>query len=378
MNENRIDTLGELNGILGRLQELRRQLVEGARDELTEKPGQAELINQYIAEAEGAIMTALKPKPGEPRGDGGLLPMIGLGDKVAGTVGESASSPLVPNYDDQIGRDRITAIGDLYYLYKLEAVGTFRAVLKLQQLFKAGDVRLSDGEGAMALFQYDRKRMLRYTLSDRKAAYRKVFGYTETDPPEGAKPNSAFHGLMTNFCRHVSGFFQDKRVSEVLRPDSSRETFGSMAVVRRAGLDLRHNLKQVSYGHVAILRSEVMVLLRDAFFILNAEDVRRLFGADTGWDVLEEVLKRYLGEHPLTSQQHRMAVTGREVLRWLSEDYVLTDVRTDFEALLEAIVDQADDWLTSAESLGLRKQAIEQGRANVIDFVPARRQRQRA
>jgi hypothetical protein len=368
MTDERIDTWSELNGVLGRLQSLRRQLVEEARDELADKPNQAELINQYIAEAEDVIMSALKPAATGPRDDGGMLPMMGLGDRVATTLGQAASSPLVPNYDDQINRDRLQALADFYYCYQLEQVGTFRAILKLQQLFKSGEVRLSDGRGAMALFQYDRKRVLRYTLADRKAAYRKVFGYTDAEPPSGAEPNLAFHPLMMNFTRHVSNFFQDKRVSEVVRPDATRESFGSMAVVRRAGLDLRQNLKHVSYGHIAVLRSEVMVLLRDAFDILDAEDVKRLFGSDTAYDVLEEVLQRYLGEHPLTSQRHRMAVAGREVLRWLGEDYILTEVRTDFEALLEAIVDAADDWLTSAESLGLRKRAIEGDGARIIDF----------
>ncbi|MEL6240884.1 MAG: hypothetical protein AAFR19_06190 [Pseudomonadota bacterium] len=373
MTDERIDTLGELNGVLGRLQGLRRQLVEEARDELTEKPGQAELINQYVAEAEDAIMAALKAPPGAPRDDGGMMPMIGLGDTVATTLGQSASAPLVPDYDDQINRDRITAIADLYYLYQMESLGTFRAVLKLQQLFKSGEVRLSEGRGAMALFQYDRKRVLRYTLSDRKAAYRKVFGYTDGKPPAGSLPNAAFHPLMTNFARNVSNFFQDKRVSEVVRPDNTRESFGSMSIVRRAGLDLRHNLKQVSYGHVAVLRSEVMVLLRDAFEILNSEDIKRLFGADTPWEVLEDTLQRHLGERPITSQRHRMAVTGRDILRWLAEDYILTDVRTDFEALLEATVDAADDWLTSTNSLGLRKRAQAEGTAHIIDFKPVRR-----
>ncbi len=375
MTDERIDTIGELNGVLGRLQQLRGLMVADARDELTEKPGQAELINQYIAEAERAVMAALNPKPGDPKTDGGLAGMIGLGDTIAGVPGAAASSPLVPDYDDQVSRERNSAIADLYYLYQMEAVGTFRSVQKLQQLFKSGEVRLSDGPGAMALFQFDRKRVLRYTLSDRRAAYRKVFGYTDTTPPDGALPNDAFHVLMTNFCRHVSAFFQDKRVSEVVKSDNTRENFGSMSVVRRAGLDLRHNLKQVSYGHIAVLRSEVMVLLRDAFDILNSDDIKRIFGATTGWEVMEDVLKQHLREQPLTSQRHRMAVTGRDTIRWLGEDYILTDVRTDFEALLEAIVDGCDDWLTSAESLGLRKRAMGSGGARVIDFRPAKKRR---
>jgi hypothetical protein len=88
---------------------------------------------------------------------------------------------------------------------------------------------------------------------------------------------------------------------------------------------------------------------------------------------MEDVLKQHLREQPLSSQRHRMAVTGREVIRWLGEDYILKDIRTDFEALVEAVVDACDDWLTSAESLGLRKRAVASGGAHVIDFQPKSR-----
>lgn len=367
-------TLGELNDLLSKLQALRGTMVRDARDELAKTPAQAELINQYISDAETLLMDALKSVPGEPEDDRGLSGLIGLGDRVAATLDEVRPAPLVPTYDDQISRERLTAVGDLYYIYQHERAGVFRAVLKLQQLFQSGEVRLSDGPGALSLYQFDRKRVLRYTQRERRSVYRKVFGYTEANPPTGAEPNTSFHALLSTFCQHVSRFFEDKRVSEVLRPDGGRETFGSMAVVRRSGLDLRHNLKQVSYGHVAVLRSEVMVLLQEAFDILGSADVINLFGADNAWDALEEVMKRYLKEIPVTSQRSRMAVTGREILRWLAEDYLLSTVRIDFESFLEAIVDSCDDWLTSAESLGLRQQPG-LGDSNVVTFRPATRAR---
>lgn len=350
---NNPQTLTELTDLLGRLQQLRAQMVRDARDELAKTPAQAELINEYISQAEAILYEALKRPPGQPEDDNGLSRMIGLGNSIATSLGDTRPAPLVPAYDDQISRERLTAVGDLYYIYQHERAGVFRVILKLQQLFHSGEIRLSDGPGALSLYQYDRKRVLRYTQRERRAAYRKVFGYTEVMPPTGAEPNTAFHALLSNFCQRVSRFFEDKRVSEVLRPDGGRETFGSMAVVRRSGLDLRNNLKQVSYGHVAVLRSEVMVLLQEAFEILGSDDVINLFGADNAWDVLEEVQKRYLREMPIASQRSRMAITGREILRWLSEDYLLSTVRIDFESLLEAIVDASDDWLTSAESVGV-------------------------
>jgi hypothetical protein len=368
---NKPETLGDLSDLLARLQSLRAQLVREARDELAKTPAQAELINQWVDEAEDLLLAGTARKPGEPADDRGVSDMLGLGNHVATTLNQVKPQGLVPTYDNQISRERLTAVGDLYYIYQHERAGVFRAILKLQQLFQSGEIRLSDGPGALALYQYDRKRVLRYTQRERRSVYRKVFGYTEAGPPAGAEPNTAFHALLSTFCQHVSRFFEDKRVSEVLRPDGGRETFGSMAVVRRSGLDLRHNLKQVSYGHVAVLRAEVMVLLQEAFDILGSHDVVNLFGADNAWDVLEEVMKRYLREIPVTSQRSRMAVTGRDILRWLAEDYLLTTVRIDFESLLEAIVDACDDWLTSAESLGLRKQINDDG--NVVSFRPASR-----
>jgi hypothetical protein len=365
-------TLGELNILLGKLQKLRSTMVQDARDELAKTPAQAELINQYIAEAETLLIDGLKPGPGQPEDDNGYAALIGLGNNIATRLDDIRPVGLVPNYDDQISRERLAAVGDLYYIYQHERAGVFRVIFKLQQLFQSGEIRLSDGPGALSLYQFDRKRVLRFTQRERRSVYRKVFGYTEASPPAGAEPNSAFHALLSNFCQHVSRFFQDKRVSEVLRPNGTNETFGSMAVVRRAGLDLRHNLKQVSYGHVAVLRSEVMVLLQEAFEILGSNDVVNLFGADNAWDVLEEVTKRYLHEIPVTSQRSRMAATGREILRWLAEDYLLTTVRIDFESLLEAIVDGCDDWLTSAESLGLRNRSG-MSRDNVVTFKPASR-----
>ena len=59
------------------------------------------------------------------------------------------SGGIIP-YDDTVTSERLLAIADLYYLYQHERMGVFRAVLKMQELFRAGQVRLSSGEGALA------------------------------------------------------------------------------------------------------------------------------------------------------------------------------------------------------------------------------------
>jgi len=48
-----------------------------------------------------------------------------------------------------------------------------------------------------------------------------------------------------------------------------------------------------------------------------------------------------------------MAVAGREVLRWLAQPHVLQTQRAQFEALLLEIAEYAEEWLTSAQAMGL-------------------------
>jgi hypothetical protein len=80
-----------------------------------------------------------------------------------------------------------------------------------------------------------------------------------------------------------------------------------------------------------------------------------LYGADSAWDVVEEVLTRYYQERLMTSQRQRMGVTGREVLRWLGQPHILQTTRAQFETLLLEIAEQSEEWLTSAQAMGLTK-----------------------
>src|SRR5215467_2258277 len=96
-----------------------------------------------------------------------------------------------------------------------------------------------------------------------------------------------------------------------------------------------------------------MQLLDEAFRILDTDDIKRLFGADSAWDVIEEVLIRYFNERLVTSPRQRMAATGREVLRWLAQPHILQATRAQFETLLLEIAEQSEEWLTSAQAMGL-------------------------
>ncbi len=341
----------DYQSLYDRVAALREQVASRLSADLVANPQLADAITKQIDDLLAGVVSADAKAPSPP--DKGLAALAGIGPDASKDFGTTRIPPGVEPYDETITSERIMAVGDMYYLFQHEKIGVFRVVQKLQELFRAGTVRLSGGAGAFALYQFDRREVLRYTMRDRIAAYRRVFGYGDGSGPVGSRPNTDFHKLFSHFVHQVTLFWRDKRISDVIRERAYDPSFGSIAIVRRAGLDLRNNLKWLSFGHLNVMRVEVMQLLEEAFKILDADDVKRLFGADNAWDVVEEVLIRYFNERLVTSPRQRMGVTGREVLRWLAQPHILQTTRSQFETLLLEIAEQSEEWLTSAQAMNL-------------------------
>jgi hypothetical protein len=317
-------------------------------------------LDRYIHSLDAADAATVPPA------DFGVGQLVGIGPDAARNLGDTRLPGGVSGYDETVVSERLIAVGDLYYIYQHERLGLFRVMRKLHELFRAGTVRLSSGSGAFGLYQFDRRDVLRYTQTDRIAAYRRVLGYGTGMAARGAQPNAQFHPQFSHFVNQVTLFWRDKRISDVIRERAADPSFGSIAVVRRAGLDLRNNLKFASFGHLNVLRVEVMQVLDEAFRILESDDIKRLFGADNAWDVIEEVLIRYFNERLVTSPRQRMAVAGREVLKWLAQPHILETSRPQFELMLREIAEYAEEWLTSAQSMG---DAQRRQNARVMPFV---------
>jgi hypothetical protein len=328
---------------------LRKTLVDRLAGELGQNPQLGELLSKQLDELIDSVEMSDAASPLPP--DQGLAALVGLGADASKSLGSTQEPRGVEPYDERSG-SRLAVVGSIYYLWQHERIGVFRVVQKLQELFRAGAVRLAEGDGAFRLYQFDRREVLRYTQRDRLAAYRRVLGYGSGSVPSGGRENTDFHRLLTHFITQVSLFWRDKRVSDVVRERSYDPSFGSIAIVRRAGLDLRNNLKWSSFGHLSVMRVEVMQLLNEAFRILESDDIKKLFGADNAWDVVEEVLVRYFRERLVTSPRQRMAIAGRAVLEWLGQPHILETQRVPFETLLLQIAEYSEEWLTSAEAMG--------------------------
>lgn len=341
----------DYQSLYDRIAALREQVASRLSSDLIANPQLADAITEQIDDLLQSVVNA--DSKAAPPPDKGLAQLAGIGPQAATELGVTRIPPGVEPYDETITSERIIAVGDMYYLYQHEKIGVFRVVKKLQELFRAGSVRLSGGEGAFSLYQFDRREVLRYTQRDRWSAYRRVFGYGSAPVLPSSRPNTDFHKLFAHFVHQVSLFWRDKRISDVIRERANDPIFGSIAIVRRSGLDLRNNLKWLSFGHINVLRVEAMQLLEEAFKILNANDVKRLYGADNAWDVVEEVLIRYFNERLVTSPRQRMGVTGRDILRWLAQPHILQTTRAQFETLLLEIAESAEEWLTSAQAMGM-------------------------
>lgn len=339
----------EYRELFDRFAALRNQVAGKLSNELAADPKLGDAVLKQLDDMMLAIEAEDRNTTGPP--DGGIGQLVGIGDGAAGELGQTRMPSGIEHYDENVASERIIAVGDLYYLYQHERIGVFRVIQKLQELFQRGAIRLSDGPGAFGLYRFDRRDVLRYTRKDRIDAYRRVLGYGRGLGAANARPNTDFHRLFVQFNNQVALFWRDKRISDVIRERAYDPSFGSVAVVRRSGLDLRHNLKFTSYGHLNVLRVEVMQLLTEAFQILGAEDVLDLFGAANAWDTVDEVLIRYFDERLVTSPRQRMAVTGRAVLRWLAAPHILESTRSEFEALLLEIAEPSEEWITSAQSL---------------------------
>jgi hypothetical protein len=345
-------TEAQLDNLATLRTQLYQQAIAALPPNALSDPNLPDILSRQI---ESQLQAILAGANGATPADGGLSDLIGLGATAPADIGGTQVSQGVVNYDEQIAADRILATADLYYIAIHELLGIWQVMFKLQELFRAGTLRIWNGPGALGLYRFDKHNILRYQLPERFRAYKRVFGYTNVSPGPNARSNPEFHGLFSHFIAETAKYWRDRRISEVIRQNANDPTFGSIAIVRRAGLDLRNNLKNSSYGYVSVLRNETSQALDEAFAVLSAQDLRAQFGAESAWDVVELVMWQYFHRAVQASTMNRMAVTGRDIIRWLAEPYVLETNRLAFETQLNQIAEASEEWISSEEGMRLTR-----------------------
>ncbi len=92
-------------------------------------------------------------------------------------------------------------------------------------------------------------------------------------------------------------------------------------------------------------------MLAESFKVLGSKDLMAQFGATDPWDMIELVLWQYFHESVQASTMNRMAVAGRDIIRWLAQPFVLNKDRNAFETVLFRIAEPSEEWISSLEGL---------------------------
>src|SRR5262249_18612634 len=145
----------DYQSLYDRIAALRETVTSRLSSDLISNPQLADALNKQIDDMLQSVVVADSKIPAPP--DKGLGQLAGVGPDAASQFGQVRIPGGVEPYDETITSERIIAVGDMYYLWQHEKIGVFRAVQKLQELFRAGTVRLSSGAGAYALYQFDRR-----------------------------------------------------------------------------------------------------------------------------------------------------------------------------------------------------------------------------
>src|SRR5262245_5517477 len=131
----------EYQSLQDRIAALRETVTNRLAPDLIANPQLAETVIKQIDDMLASAIAADALAPAPPAK--GLSQLAGSGADAADELGKTRIPQGVVPYDDTITSERIVAVGDLYYIFQHETIGVFRVVRKLQDLFRAGSVRLS-------------------------------------------------------------------------------------------------------------------------------------------------------------------------------------------------------------------------------------------
>src|SRR6516165_12482502 len=135
----------DYQSLYDRIAALRDTVTNRLASDLITNPQLADALTKQIDDMLQSVVDSDLKIPPPP--DKGLAALAGVGPDAAKDFGVSRIPPGVEPYDETITSERIMAVGDMYYLWQHEKIGVFRVVQKLQELFRAGTVRLSGGQG---------------------------------------------------------------------------------------------------------------------------------------------------------------------------------------------------------------------------------------
>jgi hypothetical protein len=299
-------------------------------------------------ELEGRFGSLLGDAAGD--GKGAFVDLVGLGKDGPLPFGEIAWPNVVADFDEAVVPSQLHASAEFYATYQYERIGVFRVAEVLRRLFRDGRMRVQQGPGARGLYLLEKWQPLRYGPKDRHIAYRRVFNYGKAPRPAGAIVNINFHYQLVALMTALAQYFRDLTIGEVIRGGQVLEQrpYGTLATIQRLGADLRYALDRSSYGNIVALAHESGLYLTQLFDLFEQPDIKKSFDANNKWDVIEQVLNRYMGGAREISQRAKMAESGKRVLVWVSgNDFSTGEDPQQFQIQAQAAAAHAEAWLAA-------------------------------
>lgn len=281
--------------------------------------------------------------------DGGFADLIGLSGK-PGSAFEGLPFPsLQSDFSEAVIPTQIHAAAELYYIYQHERMKVFQVVDVILREFHAGSLRIQSGPGARALYLLEKHRPLRYSAAQRLQTYKRAFNYGTATTVAHARVNQRFHTEFVAFTAAVAQYFRDLLIGDVIRGAHTlnQRPFGSQATIERLGIDLRWNLDRATFGHMVALTLETGNYLKSVLDMFETPDIKKVFDANTKWDVIEYVTQQHLGGGAMVPERIQLAESGRRLLMFIADNPLRTSDFNLFQTQIQPLGTVAEQWIAA-------------------------------
>lgn len=216
---------------------------------------------------------------------------------------------LEDNVQADIVKDNVLAVSALYFAAQLEELKFFAVADKVAEQFEAGLIPMSRSEGGLAIYQYMRDAVNRFTEAERRGIYARAFGFAQGSVDEPL-PNREFADLWIRFLSAVSVLTREEGIT-VRRALTAQQVF-------KNARDLAVNVSLHGYGIAHFAAVELQDLVKRIIKMLSFPDVIAAYGVNDVWQLVERVSGLYLGGAVNSVRQRTLAQAGSQIIQWLA------------------------------------------------------------
>jgi hypothetical protein len=217
--------------------------------------------------------------------------------------------------DIEVIPEHCRLMGSFIFASAFEELKAFQVVDKLIELSQRGDIPLMRGKAGTQLYNYWRDAPNRMSEIERQNFYAMTLGLPTGQP--GVAINADFQDLWLRFVSSVSTLVRESRVENLLR--SNIPLAVNQQQVKKAARDLAHNMSSRGYGMTFYAAADLNKQINEIIELLSDKDLQRVFGANSAYDVIEQVSHTELGGARNSSKYRMLATSGAIITNWIAE-----------------------------------------------------------